>query len=111
MLHLEGGQGCHAIKYDFTGFENRDDLLYLGPSCLSLSLCLSTLSLGSVPGGVLWPAGTLRPYTHSHAHTLLNDSDPGAPVVPGCRVDLVHFRWGRTDQKHPFLLVGDVPYD
>ena len=56
-------------------------------------------------------ARTASPCTHSHSHTLLNDADPGAPVIPGCRVDLVHLRRCRTDQKHPFLLVSDVPHD
>lgn len=56
-------------------------------------------------------AGTLRPHTHSQAHTLLNDSDPGVPVVSRCRVDLIHLGGRRADQKHPFLLVGNVPND
>lgn len=56
-------------------------------------------------------AGFPRTCTHSHADALLNDSDPGVAVIPGCCVDLIHLRGCRADQKHPFLLVGDVPYN
>lgn len=71
-------------------------------------------TLGSVPGGCCGlglKRQVLRSHTHSQAHTLLNDTDPGAPFIPRRRVDLVHLRGRRADQKHPLLLVGDIPND
>jgi len=70
--------------------------LHLDSAQVSLVFCLNQ---GEVLSG--W----------AYAHALLNDSDPGAPVIPGCRVDLIHLRGCGADQKHPFLLVGDVSHN
>lgn len=113
---LQGVSGCLNRKYDCTGYVNTGDHSRWAIVFLPQPVP-PPLNPGFFPPGRLCcgpgpsAAGFPRTCTHSHAHALLNDSDPGAAVIPGCCVDLIHLRGCRADQKHPFLLVGDVPYN
>lgn len=67
VLHLEGSWGCHRLKCDLTGQENRDDLSCLGPSRLSSGLHPHFWTLGWVP---IECCGQEPKAIHTHTRTL-----------------------------------------